>query len=285
MDLVTVGITHAQFDQLGMDGGGAAHQNRRAISEIAELDRRAQHHLVLALGKDDALGVGLDLFIDAGQHRGRRVEPRFQLMPIGVEIGDRFLRDAAVHRRLGDGRGDDFHQTRVERRRDDIFAAKLLVLAIGGGDFLGHLFTRQFRDGVGGGDLHRLVDLGGADIQRPPENERKAQYIVDLIGIIRSACGDDRIGPHGHRIGRGNFRIGVGHGEDDRVLRHAPDHVLRERARRRQPQRHIRALHRLGQRACRGVDGMGGFELIDVSAALIDHPLGVANRDVAMRHA
>jgi len=43
---------------------------------------------------------------------------------------------------------------------------------------------------VGGGQLHLLVDIAGPDIQRPPEQPREGQHIVNLVGIIRTSSAD-----------------------------------------------------------------------------------------------
>ena len=264
---------------------GAADQHRLAIAEIAVLDRRAQHDLVFRLGEDHALGMGLHLLIDLREHRSRRVEPGFQAVAIGVEILDRLLRHARIHRRLGDGRRDDFHQAGIERRGDDVFTPELVVLAVSGGDFLGHLLARQLGDGLGGGDLHLLVDRGRAHVERAAEDERKAQHIVDLVGIVRTAGGDDGIASYGHGVGRSDLWVRIGHGEDDRVLGHRLDHVLAHRARDRQAEEDIRADNRFGQRALVGFGGMGRLELVDALAALPDHTLAVAHDDILMPHA
>ena len=112
VNLVAVRIAHAEFGEQIVHGLGAANQNRGAIAEIAVLDRRAQHDFVFRFGEHDALGVCLDLRIDIGEHRGRRVEPCFQLGAIGVEILDRLLGHARIHRGLGDGGRNHFHEAR-----------------------------------------------------------------------------------------------------------------------------------------------------------------------------
>ena len=59
------------------------------------------------------------------------------------------------------------------------------------------------------------------------------------------------------------------------------DHVLGHRALHRQAIEHIGALERLGQRPLRRLDRIGRFPLVHaVRAALVDHPLGVAEDQV-----
>ena len=229
LDVEGVCIVDPELGQLGLDLVGPPDQHRLAITEIAVLDRCAQHDLVLGLGEDHSLGIGLDRFIDLGEHRGGRVEPGLQAVAIGVEIVDRLAGDAGIHRRLGDSGGDYFHQSRIERGGDDIVRPELVLLAIGRGHFLGYGFAGQLGDGAGGGDLHLFVDRGGPHVERAAEDEGEAQHVVDLVGIVAAPGRDDRIGPHRLGIGRGDFGIGIGHGEDDRLRRHLLDPFRLER--------------------------------------------------------
>ena len=83
-----------------------------------------------------------------------------------------------------------------------------------------------------------------------------------------------------------DLRIGIGHGEDDRIGRHALHHGGRQGAGHREAEEDIGALHRVGQRSRLGLDRMGRFPLVHaVGAALVDHALGVGEDDVLMRHA
>ena len=76
--------------------------------------------------------------------------------------------------------------------------------------------------------------------------------------------------------------IGVRHGEDDRLLRHRLDHLGRERPLDGKAEDHIGADERIGEAARLGLGRMGRFPLVHaLGAPLIDHPLGVAEDDVA----
>jgi hypothetical protein len=98
----------------------------------------------------------------------------------------------------------------------------------------------------GGGDLHFLVDRGRAHVERAAEDEREAQHVVDLVRIVRTAGGDDRIGARRHGIGRGDFGIGIGHGEDDRLRAMSLTMSGSSRPCADRPQEDVGALERFG---------------------------------------
>ena len=122
----------------------------------------------------------------------------------------------------------------------------------------------------------------GAHVERAPENIRKAQDVIDLVGIVGTARGDDHVGARGARFFRRDLGVGIGHGEDDRIVRHAAKHVWRQRALDREAVEDVGAFQRLGERARRGVDGVRALPLVHaLLAAAIDDALGVAQDDVA----
>src|SRR3546814_5142183 len=93
-----------------------------------------------------------------------------------------FRSDSAVHRRLGDGDGNDLHQPRIEGRGNDVVGAEAVRLAaIGRGDLLGHGLASELGQRLGGGDLHLVVDRRRANVERAPKDEGESQHVVDLI--------------------------------------------------------------------------------------------------------
>ena len=199
----------------------APDQDGRAEPLVDEGIGGADDLLLLALGEDDAFGIAAHALDDALQGAGDRIAPRRQRRLIGVHIGDRPARDAGIDRRLGDGGGNDGDQARIEGNRDDVIAPEARPRAlIGGGDFVGHVLAREIGEGVGGGDLHLHIDRLGAHVERAAENIGKAEDVIDLVGIVRAAGGDDDVLAHFHRIFRRDLGIGIGHGENDRIGRH-----------------------------------------------------------------
>ncbi len=226
--------------------------------------------------------------VDDQLHAARgRVEAGAQLVAVAFGIDDRVAGDAALHGRPRDRRGHGNDQARIERRRDQIVRTVAQpAAAVGRADLVRHILAGERCDRVGGGDLHGVVDRGRADIERTPEDVGKAQDVVDLIGIVRAAGCRDRIRAHLlDRLGR-DLRIGVGHGENDRLPGHALDHVLADRVLGRKAEERVRAGHRLGEAARVGVDRMGRFPLVHAGfAAAIDDAASVAEDGVVVREA
>src|SRR5690606_22280360 len=111
----------------------------------------------------------------------------------------------------------------------------------------------QGGDGVHTGDLHRLVDAGGAGVQRTAEQVREAQRVVDLVRVVRAAGGDDRVRAHPARVLRQDLRVRVGQRQDDRLVGHGGDHLRLGDAAGRQAQADVRAGDDLLQGARFGV--------------------------------
>jgi len=263
----------------------AADQHRRAVAAGAESERRADHALLLALGEHHALGVGAHLVEDALQARRGRIEPAAQARAVGVHVLDRPARDAALHRGFGDRRGHRPDEAWIERRRHDVVGPVLQAVAgIGGGHLVGHVLARQHGQGLGRGDLHGVVDGGGAHVESAAEDIGEAQHVVDLVRVVRAARADDGVGAHLlHLLGR-DLGIGIGHGGDHRLRRHRLHHGGRHRALGREAEEHVGALERLRERALLGLDRVGRLPLVHaLGAALVDHALGVAEDRVVVR--
>jgi hypothetical protein len=139
---------------------------------------------------------------------------------------------------------------------------------------------RQFRDRPHRSHFHRLVDGRRADVQRAPEHEGEAQDIVDLVRIVRTAGADDGVGAHRLGIFRTNFRFGIGHGENQRILRHGLDHLRFQHPRRGQAEENVGSHHHIGQGARvrhLRVARLGGVQTL---ASGVDHALAVDREDI-----
>ena len=144
-------------------------------------------------------------------------EAAFELLAILLEV-DGQLRDAGFHGGLGDGGRFPDEHARVERLGNDVLAAEFQAVdAVGAQHGIGHVFLGERGQGAGGGQFHLVVDGGGADVERAAEDEGEAENVVDLVGIVGAAGGDDGVGPGGEGDVVGDFGIGIGQREDDRV--------------------------------------------------------------------
>ena len=149
-----------------------------------------------------------------------------------------------------------------------------------------HILARQIGQRLGRGDLHRLVDRAGTHVQRATEDVGEPQHVVDLIGIVAASGRDDRVRAGFPRLLRRDLRIRIRHREDDRLVRHAANHVLGHRALHRQTEEYVGTIQRIGQRARLGGRRMRRLPLVHaLGASLVDHALGVAQHDVLRPHA
>ncbi len=215
------------------------------------------------------------------QARHRRIEAGRQLVAVGRPVGDRLAGDARINGRLGNGLryGDD--QTRIERRRNDVIGAVAKLLVVSRIDLVGNVLAGQIGQGAGGGQLHVVVDGAGPDVQGTPEDVGEAENVVDLVRIVGPPGGHDGVGAHFLDQFGGDLGVGVGHGEDDRLVGHRLDHVLAHRVLDREAHEHVGADHGFGQGAGFGLDGVGRLPLVHaLGAALVDDALGVAHDDV-----
>ena len=224
---------------------------------------------------------------DRLHHAGDRVAPRGKLGAIGFHVDDGLARDARIHRRLRDRRGNDGDQARIEGRRDQIFAAEARPRAlIGARHIVRHVLARKLGQRVHGGDLHFHIDGFRSHIERAAKNIGKTKHIIDLVRIIRPAGRDDGVRAHGMGVFRRDFRIGIGHGEDDGVRGHGLDHVGSQRALGGKAEKDVGSDHRLFERALVRRDGVGRFPLVHARRpAPVNDALGVAQGDVFRREA
>jgi hypothetical protein len=255
---------------------GRRDQDRPRQSFVAHRLRRAQHALVLAFAENHPRR----LFLRRRKHRSHQeaggIDEIVQLLSIAVHVGDRPRGDAGIHRRLRHRRRDLDDQARIEGLGDQVLGAEGQFLrAVGSGHHLGLFGMGQFGDGPHGGDLHRLVDGRRADVQRAAEHEGKAQHVVDLVRIVRTAGAENGVGTHGLGVFRADLRIGIGHGQDQRIARHGLDHFRLQHARGRQSEENVGADGDITQRARVGrlrITRLGGIEALPTA---VDHPLAV----------
>ena len=137
-----------------------------------------------------------------------------------------------------------------------------------------------------GRDLHLDRDGGGAGIQCTAENIGKTQDVVDLVRVVGAAGGHHRVAAYRLDVFRGDLRVGVGQGKNDRVRRHFLHHGRLEHAAGRQPKKNIGTFDDLAQGACTGFLGKDDLVLVhQLGAALIDHARQISDINILARHA
>src|SRR5207248_9800470 len=139
-------------------------------------------------------------------------------------------------------------------------------------------------DGLGGGELHLLVDARGAALQRAAEDAGEAEHVVYLVRVVAPARrhhGDVARGLFGH-----DLRRRVRHREDDGVFRH-PLYVFDAYdARNREAEENVRAAYHVVNRAALAF-GVGEARVVILDpvhvlrAPAVDGPVLVAAHDVS----
>ena len=279
---ITVGANaQAQFSDALFHPPAPANQDRRSQAVIEYRLRCPQDPLFLALGIQHPLAVGLGAIEQWPHHQAGAIDPLAELGVIGAEVADRPGSDAAVHGSPRDRQRQGQQQARFEGLGNQILRAEVeRLVAISGGFLLGMRLARQVGQGAHAGQLHRFIDRGRADVQRAAEDIWEAQDVVDLIGVVGAASGDDRIGPGGLGLFGHDLRHRIGQGQDQGLVGHGLDHITRQHAGLGQTQEHISAHQGLGQGARSGFCSIGGLFRIQCAPSFVDHSAAVADDDV-----
>ena len=242
----------------------------------------AQDLFFLPLGEDHPLGCGLGL-VDQGTHDllGAPLE-RLEVLLVLLHVLDGASRHAAVHGRLGHRRGDVEQHPRIEGFGNQVLAAEAdLDVAVGLAHRVGDVLLGEVGQRQTGGHLHLVVDRRGVNVERTAEQEGKAEHVVDLVGIVAAAGTDNDVVAHCLGLVRGDLRVGVGHGEDDRVLGHRFDHLRGHGALGGDAEEDVGPDHGLFKGAQGGVVGQARLVVVHpFGASLVDDPLGVAGVEV-----
>ena len=136
-----------------------------------------------------------------------------------------------------------------------------------------------------GSDLHLLVDGARPDVECAAEDEGEAEDVVDLIRVIGASRGHDDVLPDVQCDLRQDLRVGIRHGEDDRIVRHAGHHLPRQHARRGQADEDAGAFQDIRQRAKRCVLGEPRLVGIEIVATSVDNARAINHEDVLAQRA
>ena len=152
--------------------------------------------------------------------------PVLELVAVGVPVGDCPAGHSGVDGGLGYGHRDTGDQARVEGLGNQVFAAEGdVVVIVCCGDDVGHRLLGQRGERFYGGYLHRVVDLGRANVERSSEDVGETEQVVHLVGVVGASGGEDDVGTGPNRDFVAYLGVGVRKGEDHGVLGHAAHHV------------------------------------------------------------
>ena len=203
-------------------------------------------------------------------HQAGAEDKTVELVDIGREVGDRPRRHAGFASGFRHRRRDAQDEARVEGRGDQEIRAEHRCLAgIGARRDVRRLLAGKGRDCPHGGHLHLLVDGAGAAVQRPAEDVRKAEHVVDLIGKIGTPGADHRVWAGGARHFRHDLRRRVGERQDQRFRRHVLQEFGLKHAGGGEAEEHIGARDDIGQRA--------RFRILHIRVFPAIHLLGAAH--------
>ena len=194
------------------------HQNRFRQTFIDHHLHCAQDTFFFTFGVDDPLS-GIRRFfrcLEDRTHEGAAVvDELLELFSIGIHVRDRTRCHTGGLSRTRNRSGDLDHQARIKWLRNNIFRAKRQIShAIGRCHDIGLLGLCQFRNRVHGRHFHFACDGCRTRVQRATENIGEAQYVVDLIRIVRTTCRDNGIVAHSTDFFRQNFWRWVGQRHD-----------------------------------------------------------------------
>src|SRR5690606_8529344 len=130
------------------------------------------------------------------------------------------------------------------------------------------------------GQLHRLVDLGRADVERAAEDVREAERVVDLVRVVAAAGGDDAVRADALGVLGQDLRVRVGQRQDHRALGHGREHFRLEYAAGGQAEEHVGASDYFREGALVGVAGVALLVRVEVVATGVQHAVAVHRQDV-----
>src|SRR6185503_3565650 len=282
-DLVEWNVHRVRF---GLDRFAITKENGERDAFLDADARRTNDFRLFAFGEDDALRVADGAIHQPAHDAARTAQPHLEPFTIVVEI-DEVVRRARGDRRPRDRRRNPQQHARIEREGNEILGAEAHVLkTVQRRDRVRHVLLGEQRECTRRRHLHLFIDFGRADIQRAAENEREAEDVVDLIGIVAASRRDDRVVPHRAYFFRQNFRNGIRQREDDRMLGHRLDHLARDGAGNREADEHVGADERVLDRArVRFILKARLVRVHVIVATLEDDALPVAHDDVLALHA
>ena len=214
------------FDQ-GLDSFDVAQQNWRGNFLFAHLLSRFEYRQVFGIGQHDPFGALFCLIHDRLGQGIVQAEAFRQLGFVGIPVQDWELGNASFHGCAGHCWSNRSEQAGVDGLGDNVLPTKNeVVFAVSHVDHIGNRLFGQIGQSTYGGQLHFFIDHFGAHVECTAKDIRETQNVVDLIGVIAAASGEDDVFAGGHGFFVGNFGRRICHGKNDAILGHDFDHFL-----------------------------------------------------------
>ena len=194
----------------------------------------------------------------------------------------------AGHTTLDSGLGNSCanlgNQTRVNRFRDEVVATERQIIHLI--DIVYHIgdgLFSQIGNGECGSHFHLLVDGRGMHVEGSTEDIGEADDVVNLVGIVGTACCHQHIRTACHCVLVRDFGNGVGQRKHDGVIGHRANHILCDHITLRQTDEDIGATHRLLQRVhIAAVGGKEALLLRELLAVAGDHAFRVEHHHILL---
>ncbi len=208
---------------------GVAKEDRIADALGFGLYGSLHHRRVGTLGKYDALRVHTSCVVEVACEFSLLSEKLHEVLLVSVPVGYGLARHATLDGSLGNSRTHLGDESWVDRFRNEVFRSEREVVnVVNLVDDVGHRLLGEVGNGVNGSHLHLLVDGLGMNVESTTEDVWKADNVVDLVGIVATSGRHEHVGAACHSVLVADFGHRIGKSEDDRLVGHRANHVLRE---------------------------------------------------------
>ena len=261
---------------------GIAEKYRMADALKACLNSCLHHRRVTALGEHYALRMQTGCVVEVARELCLLTQQLHKILLVGVPVGDGLACYSTLYCSLGNSRTHLCDKTRVDGFRDEVFRTEREVVnMIYLVHDIGHGLLCEVGNGMNGSELHFFVDATSVNVEGATEDVRETDYVVNLIGIVASACRHEHVGAACHCVLVANLGHGVGKGEHDWLVCHRADHILREHVALRESDEHVGALHSFLKGVYIGaLCGEQGFLRSEVLTVDGDNTLRVEHHDI-----
>ena len=259
VDYLDVGEIYLQALSESFQSVGVAQQHWLADAFLSGLYGCLHHVGVSAFGKDHFLRMHSRRVMQVSGKLGFLTEHLHEPVFVFLPVGYLFSCHTTVDGCLCHSHAHLCNQSRVDGFWNEVFRSEGEVVdMIDIVHHIGHRLLGKIGNGINSSHFHLFVDGSGVDIERSPEDIRKSDDVVNLVGIVGTSSCHDHIGTAFDGVFVANLGNGVCQSKDDGRFCHRPDHVFRQDVAFRQSHKHIGSAY-------------GFFKCVDVGACGSEH--------------